>query len=85
MSKKSYDIDPVETQEWLDALASVTQYAGTDRARYLLDKISAQAHTLGISQTTGVNTAYLNTIPKGAEAQIPEDHGMFRLIGAFIR
>ncbi len=30
------DLDPVETQEWLDALESVLDKEGEDRAHYLM-------------------------------------------------
>ena len=30
------DIDPDETQEWLDSLDAVVGHAGRDRARYLM-------------------------------------------------
>jgi pyruvate dehydrogenase E1 component len=33
------DTDPQETQEWLDALDSVLEYEGTQRAHYLLEKL----------------------------------------------
>ena len=33
------DIDPQETQEWLDALDSVMALEGTERAHYLLEKL----------------------------------------------
>jgi pyruvate dehydrogenase E1 component len=31
------DLDPVETWEWLDALDSVLEFDGADRASFLLD------------------------------------------------
>ena len=33
------DPDPVETQEWLDAMRSVVQYQGVERMQYLLGKL----------------------------------------------
>ena len=33
------DIDPSETQEWLDALESVLTHEGTERAHYLLERL----------------------------------------------
>ena len=35
----SYDIDPLETEEWIESLAYVLQQAGPERVRYLLDKL----------------------------------------------
>lgn len=33
------DVDPVETQEWLDALGAVIQREGPERAHYLLEQM----------------------------------------------
>ncbi|MDP9427521.1 MAG: hypothetical protein M3Q47_00945 [Actinomycetota bacterium] len=33
------DLDPVETQEWLDALDSVLEFDGSDRTGFLLDEL----------------------------------------------
>ena len=37
------DYDPTETQEWVDSLRAVLQYAGPDRARFLLGKLRFNA------------------------------------------
>ncbi|TMG93358.1 MAG: hypothetical protein E6H76_00170, partial [Betaproteobacteria bacterium] len=42
------DTDPIETQEWLDALESVVRVAGEDRAQALLRLLEEQAQQLGI-------------------------------------
>lgn len=34
------DIDALETQEWLDALASVIKYSGSERASFLLSQLA---------------------------------------------
>ena len=41
------DVDPIETSEWLEALESVIQSEGIDRAKYLLSRLSEQARKLG--------------------------------------
>ena len=67
------DIDPVETQEWLDALASVIEYEGTERAQFLLTTLITQAQQLDLKLKPSRYTAYINTIPLKAEAQMPKD------------
>jgi len=37
------DVDRVETQEWLDALDSVVEFEGVERASFLLDELVGQA------------------------------------------
>ena len=45
MSKKpeSYDRDPQETAEWLEALDSVLEYEGQARAQFLIAQITQHA------------------------------------------
>jgi pyruvate dehydrogenase E1 component len=42
------DVDPGETQEWLEALAGTVRAAGDDRARFLLQRLREQAQALGL-------------------------------------
>jgi pyruvate dehydrogenase E1 component len=41
------DIDPVETQEWRDALHSVLAFEGQERAQFLLEKLAEEQHRQG--------------------------------------
>ena len=43
------DSDPVETEEWLDAFASLVEREGADRARFILQTLSSQAQRFGVS------------------------------------
>ena len=43
------DVDPPETQEWLDALESVYRVVGADRAAFLLTALNARASELGVA------------------------------------
>ena len=61
------DIDPIETQEWLEAFRSVARIEGEDRAKFLLNQLTDMAHQEGMDLPSGVNTAYLNSIPKDKE------------------
>ena len=65
------DIDPIETQEWLDALQSVVSYEGHDRAKFLLEKLGEKARETGVHLPFNANTPYLNTIPPWEEARNP--------------
>ena len=42
------DIDPVETNEWIDSLNSVIENDGSSRASYLLNKVIDQAYKSGL-------------------------------------
>ena len=39
--KQRYDIDPLETSEWIDALESIKQNDGSKRAQFILEKLIA--------------------------------------------
>ena len=40
---KPADLNPAETQEWLEALEQVIEDGGPERARYLLERLAASA------------------------------------------
>ena len=79
------DQDPQETQEWLDALASVIENEGVDRAHYLLERLVDKARRSGAYLPYSANTAYVNTIPAGAGARSPGDSAMERRIRSLVR
>ena len=78
------DIDPVETQEWLDALDSMLEAEGKNRAEYILDRLSSHACLRSISQPS-ITTPYRNTIASSDEKKIEGDQEMERRIRALIR
>ncbi|MFT7395214.1 MAG: pyruvate dehydrogenase E1 component, partial [Candidatus Azotimanducaceae bacterium] len=61
------DIDPVETEEWLDSLDAVVDTHGKNRARYLLSRLMARASASQVSFPATVSTPYVNTIPRDQE------------------
>ena len=65
------DLDPLETQEWLDALKAVEQHQGLERANFLVDKLVQEARRDGIYIPSSLNTAYRNTIPVDQEERTP--------------
>nr|HNH44806.1 hypothetical protein [Agitococcus sp.] len=54
------DIDSVETQEWLEAFESVVEREGVERAKFLLQALTAHANRFGV-QLSRLNTPYINT------------------------
>ena len=86
MQKRSFfdDVDPAETREWLEALESVVEREGPERAAWLLDAITNEAQEQGVYRTH-LNTPYLNTIAPKDEAAIPGDMFMERRIRSLVR
>ncbi|MFN3255071.1 MAG: pyruvate dehydrogenase (acetyl-transferring), homodimeric type [Ilumatobacter sp.] len=79
------DIDPTETQEWLDSLDAVVDTHGKTRARYLLSRLMQRANESQVSFPATVSTPYVNTIPREEEPWFPGDEHIERRIRAFIR
>jgi len=61
------DHDPLETQEWLEALDSVLKNEGAERAHYLISQLIHQARIAGDDMPISATTPYLNTIPLDKE------------------
>ena len=79
------DHDPVETQEWVDALRAVVHYQGADRARYLLSRLREEARATGAQLPFIATTPYVNTIPPAREARSPGNRDIEHRIRSAIR
>ncbi len=79
------EVDPDETQEWLDALRSVIATEGLERAHYLIEQLVDQARRLGANLPFSQNTAYLNTIPPRQQPPYPGNLELERRIEAYLR
>ncbi|MEJ2621435.1 MAG: pyruvate dehydrogenase (acetyl-transferring), homodimeric type [Candidatus Thiodiazotropha sp.] len=79
------DIDPIETQEWLDALEAVLENEGVERAHFLIERLVDKARRSGAHLPFSANTAYVNTIPVTKQQRFPGDRAVERRIRSFIR
>ena len=80
------DANPEETKEWLDALQSVVDEEGIDRAHFLIGKLNDTAIRMGrYVPVTSVVTPYSNTIAPRDEERMPGDMFMERQIRAIVR
>jgi pyruvate dehydrogenase E1 component len=82
---EQHDIDPQETQEWLDALDAVIANEGLERAHFLLEKLIDDARRSGANLPFSNVTAYLNTIPTHMQEQHPGDTSIERRIKSLVR
>lgn len=86
MTKSWSDIDPIETKEWLDALASLVKHEGKERAHFILQALMKAADKQGVeSGFAQLVTPYINTIPADKEPQYPGDLKQEAAIDAAIR
>ena len=79
------DSDELETQEWLDALESVIEREGPERAHFLLEKLMDKSRRSGANLPYDANTEYVNTIPPHLETPNPGDHEHEQRLRAMIR
>ncbi|SDR82624.1 pyruvate dehydrogenase E1 component [Nocardioides scoriae] len=79
------DIDPDETQDWLDSFDAMLDDRGRDRARYVMLRLleRARQHSVGVPGLR--STDYINTIAPEREPWFPGDEETERRIRAFIR
>ena len=80
MSNKFKDTDPLETKEWLEAITSIIETEGVERAQYLLERLSSRVTETGAQLPYAITTPYRNTIPVEKEARMPGDLFMERKI-----
>ncbi|MCB1010419.1 MAG: pyruvate dehydrogenase (acetyl-transferring), homodimeric type [Microthrixaceae bacterium] len=79
------DIDPVETEEWLDSLEAVVDQRGRSRAQYLMARLTERARRLAVGTPASISTPYVNTIPPENEPWFPGDEDLERRIRRYIR
>ena len=79
------DIDPTETQEWIESLDAVVQAAGPDRARFIVYKLLKRARQLQVGLPSLTQTRYINTISPEQEPYFPGDEEMELRIRRMIR
>ena len=82
---KLEDLDPVETQEWLESIDSVLKLHGPERAHFILERLIDYTRRSGAYLPFKPNTAYVNTIPTGREPEYPGNRALERRIEAYIR
>ena len=84
-SKKVNDLDPQETQEWVEAMEAVVERDGFERAQFLLRELADHAVLSGAGSPYSANTPYLNTIPPELEVRSKGDQELEHKIRSIIR
>jgi pyruvate dehydrogenase E1 component len=84
-NRSADDADGEETREWLDALASVIEREGPERAHYLLEKLVDLARRSGAHIPFSSNTAYINTIPPQLEERLEGNMEMEERLRSYMR
>ena len=79
------DVDPLETQEWLESIDSVLTAHGPERAHFLLERLIDHTRRAGAYLPFKPNTAYVNTISPAHEKPYPGVRALERRLEAYIR
>jgi pyruvate dehydrogenase E1 component len=82
---KLEDLDPVETQEWLESIDSILKTHGAERAHFILERLIDYTRRSGAYLPFKPNTAYVNSISTGQEPEYPGNRALERRIEAYIR
>ncbi len=85
MSFYFVDPDPQETQDWIDSLEGVIKEEGSEKADYLLSRLTDVARALGVSTSPGLLTPYSNTILPENEEPIPGKSIIARNVASYVR
>ena len=79
------DLDPEETQEWVDSLDYILRETGKDRAIFILNRLQEEMEKAGHSLPFTANTAYVNTIPAHQEPKYPGNIALEKRIRSLVR
>jgi pyruvate dehydrogenase E1 component len=86
MTKTWSDDDQQETNEWLQALASLIEFEGKERAQFILQALADAAAAQGVvSGAQQIVTSYTNTIPVDQQPIYPGNLTLEAAIEAAIR
>ena len=79
------DVDPAETQEWIDSLEYVINSKGEERAQYLLSILEARARNEGVDIAIKSNTPYINSIHVDDQPAFPGNREIERRLKSIVR
>lgn len=81
-----YDIDPIETIEWMESIESIILKDGIHRAKFIIQKLTKKIKKYDSSgMTNNFVTDYINTIPVFREIKYPGDLNIEKKIRSVIR
>ena len=74
------DLDPEDTQAWIESFAEVIRDSGEDRGRLLLSRLLEYGQRNGVVTPFTANTPYVNTIHADDQPVYPGDREIERRI-----
>src|SRR3954463_3047530 len=84
-SVMTHDVDPAETQEWLDSLEYVLKTKGAERVLFPGEQLEDKPRREGIELPVAMNTPYINPIPAERQPRFPGNRELERRIKSIVR
>ena len=85
MTDQYKDVDPQETQEWIESIEDALEEHGYERTRFLLESLIKFAQSKGARLPFNTSTPFLNTILPGQQPEYPGDRDIERKIKSIVR
>ncbi len=82
---KEFELESLETREWIDSLDYVLEESGPERVKNLLRQMQVYAQSKGVKFPFTANTPYINTIAADKQARFPGSREIERRIKSLIR
>ena len=79
------DVDPSETQDWIESFDQVLDQEGPERARFVAYKLLKRARQRHVGLPPLTQTRYINTISPEQEPYFPGDEAIERRIRRLVR
>jgi pyruvate dehydrogenase E1 component len=79
------DLDPSETQDWIDSFDQLLDQEGAERARFVAYKLLKRARQRDVGLPPLTQTRYINTISPEQEPAFPGDEAIERRIRRLVR
>src|SRR5258706_16338703 len=78
------DLDPTETQEWVDSIKALAHHRGPERARFVLGRVVDAGNRSGAG-FQAATTPYVNTIAPDQQPAFPGNREIEHKIRSAIR
>lgn len=79
------DLDPLETNDWIESIVSVVKNDGIERASFLIEKIINKINVNSIKKFQNINNHYINTIHYNHEPSYPGNLYIEEKICSYVR
>ena len=80
INNNTLDIDPQETNDWIESISDLIDEKGLERTHFIIEKLIDYSRRNGIKLPFSANTEYVNTISLDYQKPYPGDRSIERRI-----